>query len=168
MSRPGHFRGVATVVLKLFNIVQPTNAYFGKKDAAQCVLIRRMVDDFDMDLNVLVGDTIRESDGLAMSSRNIHLTSEERSVAPIVYQSLCAARDLYQSDREEGSVVSSQDLKNAVESVLRSERLVSTIQYVSVDSRETMKPISEVGKDGGVISLACMVGSVRLIDCIII
>lgn len=156
---------MATIVTKLFNIVQPTRAYFGQKDAAQCCLIRRIVQDLNMDLEVIVMDTIREPDGLAMSSRNAYLTETERAAAPAVYRSLCAARDLYSKSEEN---VSSQDLIEAVEKVLRGEPLVSEVQYVSVDSRETMRPISLVGRDGAVVSLACKVGCVRLIDNIII
>ena len=166
--RPGHFRGVATIVTKLFNIVQPTNAYFGQKDAAQCVLIRRIVEDLDMDVKIVVKDTIREPDGLAMSSRNAYLTAEERKAAPVVYQSLYAAKQLFEQLLE-GESISSDELRATVEKILGSERLVSEIQYVSVDSKATMRPIAEVHKnDGGIISLACKVGSVRLIDNIIL
>lgn len=165
VSRPGHFRGVATIVTKLFNIVQPTNAYFGQKDAAQCVLIQRIVEDLNMDLNVVVMDTIREEDGLAKSSRNAYLTETERQAAPVVYRSLQAAKELYQSNPS----ASSSELIAATQSVLQSEPLVHEIQYISVDSKATMKPISQPGKeDGAVISLAVKVGSVRLIDNIIL
>ena len=102
---------------------------------------------------------IRELRSLTKFQKEVIITEEERDL-------INTRRAAIQTDRD--IIRKKSDLKNAVESVLRSERLVSTIQYVSVDSRETMKPISEVGKDGGVISLACMVGSVRLIDCIII
>jgi pantoate--beta-alanine ligase len=163
-SRPGHFRGVATIVTKLFNIIQPTNAYFGQKDAAQCCLIRRIVEDLDMDVNVCIMDTIREKDGLAMSSRNAYLSTEERKVAPAIYRSLCSAKELY----AQKSVVSSSELIASVESVLRSEPLVSEIQYVTVDSKATMQPIEQMGEEGGVISLACKLGSVRLIDNIML
>jgi pantoate--beta-alanine ligase len=163
-ARPGHFRGVATVVTKLFNIIQPTNAYFGQKDAAQCCLIRRIVEDLNMDLTVNVMDTVRESDGLAMSSRNAYLTAEERKVAPIVYRSLCAAKELYEKEQN----IPCSQLRARVEEVLGSEQLVSSIQYISVDSKATMRPLDQVGADGAVISLACKVGSVRLIDNIML
>jgi len=167
-ARPGHFRGVATVVTKLFNIVQPTNAYFGQKDAAQCVLIRRIVEDLDMDVNIIVKDTIRETDGLAMSSRNAYLTATERQAAPIVYQSLCAARREFEQLRD-GQVVDSSVLIQAVEAVLRREKLVSEIQYVSVDDKATMRPMTQVSRqEGAVVSLACKIGSVRLIDNIVL
>jgi pantoate--beta-alanine ligase len=165
-SRPGHFRGVATIVTKLLNIVQPTNAYFGQKDAAQCVLIRRIVDDLNMDVNVIVADTVRESDGLAMSSRNTYLTPTERLAAPIVYQSLCAARTLVLAS---DAAVESAVVRETAESVLRSEPLISEIQYVSIDNKSTMQSLEQVNReDGALISLACKLGSVRLIDNIII
>jgi pantoate--beta-alanine ligase len=171
-SRPGHFRGVATIVTKLFNIVQPTNAYFGQKDAAQCCLIQRIVQDLDMDLNVVVMDTIREEDGLAMSSRNAYLTEEERRVAPIVYQSLCAAKDLYLRDAMVSSSsisIPAWKLVETVQSILKNEPLVSSVQYVTVDDKSTMRPIEEVRKGvGAIISLAVKVGSVRLIDNIVL
>ncbi len=163
-ARPGHFRGVATIVTKLFNIVQPTNAYFGQKDAAQCCLIRRIVEDFDMDLNVIVKDTIREQDGLAMSSRNAYLTPEERKAAPIIYQALREAREKFLLNPG----ISSNDLVDTVKSILRTEPLMGEIQYISVDNKATMRPLSYVGEEGGVISLACKVGSVRLIDNIVL
>lgn len=167
LSRPGHFSGVATIVTKLFNIIQPTRAYFGQKDAAQCCLIARLVDDLNIDVDVRIMDTIREGDGLAMSSRNAYLTVPERAAAPAVYQSLCAARDLY--DRELSSLpVAAADLQRAVSSILEKEPLVSEVQYVSVDSRMTMKPLETVGEEGAIISLACKVGSVRLIDNIVL
>jgi pantoate--beta-alanine ligase len=162
--RPGHFRGVATIVTKLFNIVQPRNAYFGQKDAAQCCLIRRLVEDLDMDLNVVVMNTIRENDGLAMSSRNAYLSSEERQAAPVIYRALTAARMVYEKEKD----VSTDDLVATVINILQGERLVSEVQYISVDSKATMQPISRVGEEGAIISIACRVGSVRLIDNIVL
>ncbi|KAL7472094.1 hypothetical protein ACHAXS_012420 [Conticribra weissflogii] len=168
-SRPGFFRGVATVVTKLFNIVQPTNVYFGQKDAVQCVLIRRIVEDLDMDVNVKIMDTVRESDGLAMSSRNAYLTPEEREKAPVIYQSLCAARELYDARFARGmDEVGADDLREVVETVLETEPMIKNIQYVSIDDLETMKPLDKVGNDGCVVSLACVLGSVRLIDNIVL
>lgn len=159
---------MATVVTKLFNIVQPTNAYFGQKDAAQCVLIRRIVEDLNMDVNVVIKDTVREVDGLAMSSRNAYLTAEERTAAPIVYQSLCAARELFEKVPI-GESIESNLLRETVEASLKSEPLVSQVQYVAVDSKATMRPLAKVDQaDGAIISLACKVGSVRLIDNIVL
>lgn len=166
-ARPGHFQGVATVVTKLFNIVSPTNAYFGQKDAAQCVLIRRIVEDLDMDVNVIVLDTIREDDGLALSSRNAYLTTEERRAAPVLYRSLCAAKELFQS--VDGDVIPAADLREVVEAELKSEPLMGEIQYVSIDNQATMQPIQKVlRQNGAIVSIACKVGSVRLIDNIVL
>lgn len=121
-----------------------------------------------MDVNVVIGETVRESDGLAMSSRNAYLTATERSAAPIVYQSLCAARDTFLG-LNKGESIPSAVLREAVASVLRSEALVSEIQYVSVDSKSTMRALEEVNReDGALISLACKLGSVRLIDNIVL
>lgn len=169
MSRPGHFRGVATIVTKLFNIVRPTNAYFGQKDAVQCALIRRIAHDLDTDVNVRIMDTVREEDGLAMSSRNAYLTSEERDKAPVLYQALCAAREIFESRYARGEEdMDANDLLEVVESILKTEPLISEVQYIAIDDLETMQPMAKVGDGGCVISLACIVGSVRLIDNIVL
>lgn len=171
ISRPGHFRGVATIVTKLFNIVQPTNAYFGQKDAAQCVLIRRIVQDLDMDLSIKIMDIWREADGLAMSSRNMYLTEKERNTASIIYQSLCAARKFHMDTitLARGELkLDARDIKEVVTNVLNSEPMVTNVQYVSVDSKDTMKKLLEVGTDGAIISIACTIGRVRLIDNIVL
>jgi len=160
---------VATIVTKLFNLVQPTNAYFGQKDAAQCVLIRRIVDDLDMDVNVKVMDTVREKDGLAMSSRNAYLTEDERKKAPILYKALCAARELFESRYARGmDELDAIDLREVVEEVLKLEPLIKQVQYIAVDDLEQMQPLDKVGSSGCIISLACIVGSVRLIDNIVL
>jgi len=162
---------VATVVTKLFHIVEPTVAYFGQKDACQCVLIRRIVQDLDMGIDVQVQDTIRDADGLALSSRNAYLTAPERAAAPVVYRSLTAAQALFeeQSSNEQQPPVAASALRQAVESTLRQEPLVHEVQYVAVDSRETMRPLETVVKGtGAIISVACKVGTVRLIDNIVL
>lgn len=168
ISRPGHFTGVATIVTKLFNIVQPTRAYFGQKDAAQCCLIQRMVEDLNIPVDVRIMDTIREADGLALSSRNAYLTASERAAAPIVYEALCAARDLYSNSSQKNTTAT--ELQQAVIQTLQSEPLVSEIQYVSVDDHATMQPLQGVMKNNQtiLISLACKVGKVRLIDNIVL
>lgn len=170
-SRPGHFRGVATIVTKLLNIVRPTSAYFGQKDAAQCVLIRRIVSDLDMDgdVQIKILETMRESDGLAMSSRNAYLTPEERAVAPIVYRALCAAREMYEARFASGRIdVTTEELVEATMGVLETEERVAEVHYVSVDDRKGMLPLDRVGEEGAVISLACVIGSVRLIDNVVL
>lgn len=160
---------MATIVTKLFNLVQPTNAYFGQKDAAQCVLIRRIVDDLDMDVNVKVKDTVREKDGLAMSSRNAYLTEDERKKAPILYKALCAARELFESRYARGmDELDAIDLREVVEEVLKLEPLIKQVQYIAVDDLEQMQPLDKVGSSGCIVSLACIVGSVRLIDNIVL
>jgi pantoate--beta-alanine ligase len=188
-ARPGHFAGVATVVTKLFNIVRPTSAYFGQKDAAQCVLIRRIVEDLDMDINVVVQETVREADGLALSSRNAYLTTAERQAAPVLYKALQAAQELFatgdggadgngennssspqsEADGALPDVIPAADLRKVVEATLRSEPLVSQIQYISVDNPATMQPLQKVWREkGAILSLACKVGSVRLIDNVVL
>jgi len=164
--RPGHFRGVATIVTKLFNIIKPTNAYFGQKDAGQCVLIRRIVEDLDMEVNVVVGETVREPDGLAKSSRNAYLSDIERPAAAVIYKSLVAAKDEWMKNHS----IESSELISIVRSVLNSEPLVSEIQYISVESMSSMKALSKPSdsEDGATISLGCIVGSVRLIDNIVL
>jgi pantoate--beta-alanine ligase len=164
---------VATVVSKLFNIVQPTDAYFGQKDAAQCVVIRRMVQDLNMDINIHIHDTLREPDGLALSSRNTYLTATERKAAPIVYQSLCQALVLWNQYNQQGASSSTglpaEDLQQAVLKKLSTEPLVTKVHYVSIDDRETMKSLTHVYPQcGAVVSIACQLGNVRLIDNIIL
>lgn len=130
------------------------------------MLIRRIVEDLDMDVNVVVGETVREPDGLAMSSRNAYLTDVERPAASIIYKSLTTAREMW----EKNPSIESSELISIVKSVLQSEPLVSEIQYVSVESMSTMKAISRPSdsEHGATISLGCVVGKVRLIDNIVL
>ena len=122
-----------------------------------------------MDVNVQIMDTVREEDGLAMSSRNAYLTSVERERAPIVYQSLRAARELYDSRFARGEEeVSAKDLVEVVKSVLESEPMISEVEYVAIDDLENMRPMEKVGSEGCVVSLACRLGSVRLIDNVVL
>jgi pantoate--beta-alanine ligase len=167
--RPDHFSGVATIVTKLFNIVRPTNAYFGQKDAAQCVLIRRVVADLDMDVTVVVKDTVREADGLAMSSRNAYLTEEERKAAPVLYRSLTAAYKDFLLAAADSPTIASSRIKEVVQTELAAEPLVSEIQYVSVDSKANMQSIPQIHVgEGAIVSIACKIGEVRLIDNIVL
>jgi len=169
-TRPGFFRGVATIVTKLLNIIQPTNAYFGQKDAAQCVLIRRITEDLNMDVSIQIMDTLREPNGLAMSSRNVHLSAKERVAASILYRSLCVAKKLYEEKLSgDGKLkLHAQVVKSAVMDMLKSEPMVTEVQYVSVDSKNTMSPLQEIGSDGTIVSIACTIGTVRLIDNIVL
>ncbi|MFC3675550.1 pantoate--beta-alanine ligase [Ferrovibrio xuzhouensis] len=155
--RPGHFRGVATVVAKLFNIVQPSCAYFGQKDAQQCVVIRRMVRDLDMPLEVIVCPTVREVDGLAMSSRNVYLQPDERQAATALSRALDAAAALYKAgERDAGR------LRQAMRDVLAAEPLAG-IEYVSVADPELLSELETVSA-GALLSLAVRLGRTRLID----
>ena len=122
-----------------------------------------------MDVNVQIMDTVWESDGLAMSSRNAYLKAEERERAPILYKALNAAKEIFESRFARGEEeMEAKDLQEIVESFLRTEPMISDIQYVAIDSLDTMKPLTKVGDEGCVISLACIVGSVRLIDNVVL
>ncbi len=155
-SRPGHFRGVLTVVAKLFNIVQPDMAFFGQKDAQQARIIRQMISDLNFPVKMFIVPTVRDDDGLALSSRNSYLTKEQRQWAPRIYQSLQKAVELYQSGVKEVAV-----LKKEVAGMLTSE--LSEIDYVDFVSWQTMTPVT-VADDDTLLAVAVKVGSARLID----
>jgi len=156
-SRPGHFRGVATVVAKLFNIVQPTKAYFGQKDAQQAVVIKRMVADLNMGIEIVVVPTVRESDGLAMSSRNIYLSPGERQAATILFKALTLARQLSQGGEKDAGKIRRQ-----MTSLTQKEPLAQ-IDYVSIADAETLEEISSIDRPA-LASLAVRIGKTRLID----
>lgn len=161
-KRPEFFRGVATIVCKLFNIVQPTTSYFGQKDISQCILIRRMVDDLNIPCKIRVIETIRELDGLAMSSRNVYLRgSEERNAAAVLYRALQLAKSAC-----DGSAVSSREsILQIVRGVLASEKLVTSVDYISIASHLDMTELDQItSSEGAVISSAVRLGNVRLID----
>ncbi len=155
--RPTHFRGVTTVVSKLFNLTQPDFAFFGQKDAQQVAVIRRMVYDLNMPVNIIVAPTMREADGLAMSSRNVYLSPEQRAAAPVFYQALRRAADLY--DRGERST---ERLKAAVNAHLQSTPLIE-IQYISAVDAKTLAEVTETTQPL-LISAAVRLGRTRLID----
>jgi pantoate--beta-alanine ligase len=136
--RPGHFRGVATVVLKLFNAVEPTRAYFGRKDAQQLRVIQRMVRDLDLPIEIVPCDIVRESDGLAMSSRNVYLAPEQRAAAPVLYRALNEARR-----RFDGGLRDAPALRQAVSAILSNEPL-GQVEYVSLADSETLEEIEGV------------------------
>ncbi|MFA4044031.1 MAG: hypothetical protein HZRFUVUK_000814 [Candidatus Fervidibacterota bacterium] len=159
--RPGHFRGVTTVVTKLFNIVMPHKAYFGEKDYQQLVVIKRMVKDLNFPIEIVPCPTIRESDGLAMSSRNVYLSQEEREAALSLYRSLMTAKVLFEKGERNASV-----LRKVVEEGLCSSELVKP-QYVEVVDAETLEPIERIERDA-VIAVAAFVGKARLIDNVIL
>ncbi|KAG1704492.1 hypothetical protein DVH05_005422 [Phytophthora capsici] len=168
--RKGHFRGVATVVTKLFNIVQPTHAFFGQKDAAQVVLIKRMVSDLNLPVDINVVPIVREADGLALSTRNQYLSPVEREAASVLHRGLTHALDLFQEAKKGGkTTITSSELRDVVTEEFKREPLVTAIDYVSVGSKETMQELSEVDlAEGAIISVAVKLGQCRLIDNIVL
>jgi pantoate--beta-alanine ligase len=159
--RPGHFRGVATVVNKLFNIVQPDKAYFGQKDAQQCVVVKKMVSDLNMPLEVVVVPTVREPDGLAMSSRNVYLSPEERKAAVVLSRSLMLAENLINGGEKDADKV-----REAMHVLINREPR-AFIDYVSIADGATLEELARVKKDA-VISLAVRFGRTRLLDNMIV
>ena len=157
MSRPGHFRGVTTVCNKLFNIVKPHVAIFGKKDFQQFVTIKRMVDDLNMDLEIIGFPTVRESDGLAMSSRNKYLSQAERKSALTLFQSLKSAQNLYESGETKSSVIRSK-----VEKIIK-QAPYTEIDYIKICDTKSLFDVEKI-KGEAVIALAVRVGKTRLID----
>ncbi len=158
ISRPGHFGGVSTVVSKLFNIVQPNRAYFGRKDAQQLLIIKKMVKDLNFNLQVVGCPTYRESNGLAMSSRNVRLTVEQREKAAVLYQSLQLAEKLIGQ-----GITDPKDLIIAMRELIQSEPLANKIDLLSINDAETLDEISLI-KGSVLISLAVFFDKVRLID----
>lgn len=157
-SRPGHFRGVATVVAKLFNIVQPDCAYFGIKDAQQVVVIRRMAEDLNFPVKIKVHPTVREEDGLAVSSRNIYLSAEERQAATVLYRSLKRAEELVGQGERNGL-----RLKRFLEEAIGAEPL-ARLDYAEVVSWPDLKPLDELRPGQVLLAVAAYFGRARLID----
>ncbi len=161
LHRPGHFRGVTTIVAKLFNATQPDKAYFGQKDAQQAIVIRRMAQDLNFPLEVVICPTLRESDGLAMSSRNTYLDPKEREAATVVYRSLTAAVQAFEAGERDAEV-----LRNRMSEVLLTEPLAQP-QYVSVADSDTLVELNGPVKHA-LFSMAVHVGKTRLIDNMIV
>ena len=156
-SRPGHFRGVATVVMKLLQIVQPHRAYFGRKDAQQARLITQMARDLNLDSEIVVCPIVREPDGLALSSRNIYLNSEERKAATVLHSALAAARDeLAQGVRD------ALQLKDMLQRTLGRE-LLAAVDYAEIVDADSFDPVVRISKACYVL-LAVFIGKTRLID----
>jgi len=156
-ARPGHFRGVATVVAKLFNIVRPDRAYFGQKDAQQLLVIKKMAADLDMGIEVVAVPTVREPDGLAMSSRNTYLSVEERKQAVVLYQALTLAQRLYADGEKDAEAISRQM------TALIGQQPLADIEYISIADAETLDELDKV-KPPALISMAVRFGKTRLID----
>jgi pantoate--beta-alanine ligase len=155
--RPGHFRGVATVVAKLFNATQPQRAYFGQKDAQQVAVIRQMTRDMNFPIEIVVCPTIRESDGLAMSSRNVYLSPAERQAATVLSKALFTAQKLFQAGERDA-----KRLRIAVQDILATEPVIA-IQYVSCAHPDSLQEL-EGPFDCALLSLAVRIGKTRLID----
>ncbi len=160
--RPGHFRGVATIVAKLFNIINPTRAYFGQKDFQQTVIIKRMAKDLNFDTDIVACPTVREQDGLAMSSRNTYLDNEQRRAANILYRCLSEASESVRS-----GMTSGEKIRELLSEALSAEPLISQIDYASVYDPETLEEVDEI-KGGVLFAAAVRIGNTRLIDNILL
>ncbi len=161
ISRPDHFRGVATVVTKLFNIVKPDYAFFGQKDAQQALVIQKMVADLNMDLEVVVVPTVREPDGLAMSSRNLYLEPDQRRAALVLYRSLRLAEEAFRSGERD-----TKKIRQQVISMINAEPLAD-IDYVEIYSCPGLEAIEKI-EGQALLALAVKIGNARLIDNIIL
>ena len=160
-SRPGHFRGVATVVAKLFGIVKPAIAYFGQKDAQQAIIIKKMVEDLNMDVEVKLMPVVREKDGLAKSSRNIYLSESERRDASVLYQALQKAESLIkQGERDSKKIVKSME-------EMIGQKPTAKIGYISIMDAKRLKELNAVSGET-LIALAVHIGHTRLIDNVIV
>jgi len=157
-TRPGHFRGVATVVAILFNTVHPDFAFFGQKDAQQAVIIKRMVRDLAFDTEIVVLPTVREDSGLAISSRNLYLDAEEQQSAAVIHRALKAAKDAYKKGERHGA-----KLVDIVRSTIEAEPRVR-VDYVSVVDAETLEKLDKLDERPMLIAVAAYVGKTRLID----
>ena len=159
--RPGHFRGVTTIVAKLFNAVRPDRAYFGQKDAQQAAVIRRMARDLNFPVEMVVCPTVREADGLAMSSRNVYLNVEERKAATVLFRALEAAKAAYDEGEREAD-----NLRRVMREIVQAEPL-ARLQYVSCADYDTLDELETVsGK--ALLSMAVYLGKTRLIDNFVI
>ena len=160
-SRPGHFRGVATVVTKLFNIVAPDRAYFGQKDAQQVAVVKRMVADLNVDVEIVTVPTVREPDGLAMSSRNVYLNPEERRAALVLSRSLETARRLIEEGERD-----SERVRDAMARLITSEPL-ARVDYIALVDADDMSPLTHL-RGRVLVALAVYIGKTRLIDNILV
>lgn len=157
-ARPGHFRGVTTVVAKLLNAVEPDRAYFGRKDAQQLRVIQRMVRDLDMPVEVVPCEIVREDDGLAMSSRNVYLSPVQRAAAPVLYRALCAARERFQSGERDAEA-----LRRLVRDIIY-PTAGTEIEYVSLADDQDLDEIEGEIAGPALMSLVVRFGQTRLLD----
>jgi pantoate--beta-alanine ligase len=159
--RPGHYQGVATVVAKLFHIVKPHAAFFGQKDYQQCIVIRRMATGLDMDVEIEIRPTVREPDGLAMSSRNSYLSAEERRAAPVIFRALTEGVRLIHDGQQDPEM-----LRNAMRAIIQEEKGI-VVDYLEIADHETLAPLLRV-LNKAVILAAVRIGRTRLIDNILV
>lgn len=160
-ARPGHFRGVATVVAKLFNAVQPHKAYFGQKDAQQVAVIKQMARDLNFPVDIIVGPTLREADGLAMSSRNTYLNPAERQAATVLFRALQGAKHAYAAGERDA-----ESLRTNMRAIIEAEPLAQII-YVSCAYPRTLQELKRV-EQGALLSMAVRIGKTRLIDNVLL
>lgn len=160
-SRPGHFRGVATVVMKLLQIVQPDFAYFGRKDAQQARVIQQMARDLNLDAGIVLSSIVREPDGLALSSRNAYLNAEERQAATVLFRSLNAARNAIEKGERDAS-----ELRAAMHRILDAERL-ARVDYAEIVDADSFEPVTRLSRTVYAL-LAVFIGKTRLIDNLLI
>ncbi len=161
-ARPGHFRGVATVVAKLFNIIRPDRAYFGQKDGQQAAVIRQLIRDLNLGLDLVVVPTVRDIDGLALSSRNAYLTPEQRAAAPVLYRALQRAEQLFAAGVRDAEL-----LRREVRRVLAEEPLIDGIDYLSVAAADTLAELDTI-PGRAMVSAAVRFGTTRLIDNVVV
>jgi pantoate--beta-alanine ligase len=163
-ARPGHFRGVATVVSKLFNIIQPDRAYFGQKDGLQCIVIRQLVKELNFPVDIVICDTVREPDGLAMSSRNVYLSAEQRKTAPVLHQALSKVKETFEKGERDRHA-----LETAALSVFSSSPGVKLfkVEYISFVDWDTGVEIEGFLPDNVMCSAAINFGNCRILDNVI-
>jgi pantoate--beta-alanine ligase len=157
-ARPGHFRGVCTVVLKLFHVVKPHRAWFGKKDIQQALILKRMVSDLALDVEMILSETVRQPSGLALSSRNVYLNEDERARATALHRGLSAAREAFEAGERDASV-----LKNRIRSVIEASH-PTRIDYIEIVSQSRLEPVARTEGIPCVMAVAVFYGNTRLID----
>ena len=160
--RTDHFRGVATVVTKLFNIIRPDAAYFGQKDGQQSVVLKQIARDLNLGVDVVICPTIRDENGLALSSRNSYLTAAQQREASVIFRSLVAGREKWESGERQTDVI-----RGSVEQVLRGADLITGIDYISLADSETLNEVDVISGET-MLSVAVRIASVRLIDNLVL
>ncbi|CAN5428913.1 pantoate--beta-alanine ligase [soil metagenome] len=162
MHRPGHFKGVATIVLKLFNIIKPHSAYFGQKDAQQIAVIKKLTEDLNCDVKIISGETIRDENGLALSSRNMNLSDKDKSEASVLNKVLNEGKRLIQEEKN----YNADEVKNTLATIIKNHSQNCNLEYLEISDAETLKVIDDLKNFSGkiMISLACTYGNTRLID----